>query len=670
MRGLLRNIVVLLVSVFVCGSVMGATYTSKSSTNPGYKFEEDASWNGGSKPGSYAGSIFTVSDGTTININGYVALNGSLNWASDAFFSSSTLNIKKNSILVIDGNFNISDRVDVILEENATLYIKGDFITHDNSIALQYCDFQIGKFSNVVVEGNVTSASGASVCIYRENGNADFYIFGTRTGNIYKKNHSYDVFAKGDGSSYLEDEQDYNDNEEALIQTVSTISSELLLSDCILHIAANEIVRIDSEIEICGIDMKSSSTLIIEESGILKIKNGNDITFDKGMVTNFGHIQSANNITVLPKERNGVNNYFYNNGIITVDNFYMGRGNEDQAKVDLFNFSCGSSIIATHNIEFTILGWTGDMELLGNYSADKMIVDYQSGGKAVHFGSDCGTSKVELKELTLKNNVSEVNINEITGLEKLTLETYSAVQTKVDGSLVIGQISASNNQSLGITGTENSVISFCWNPTHGKDFGGDGKDVKTKGIVIYRYDDSDNVHSWYTDGSNNSPVTERDVTCDNCTLKANGVGFASCMSGENNFLPIVLVSFFFDKSRNEFVWTTASETNNDYFVVEYSKNGKNWVECTEHVPSQSDNGYTYGTEPIMLINESLFSYFRLKQVDLNGEFSYSDVITISFTVENPCSEEYEDSKMQIREFGNRYYRLINGELIYCENDNE
>mgnify|MGYP003462558753 CR=1 FL=1 len=78
----------------------------------------------------------------------------------------------------------------------------------------------------------------------------------------------------------MEDEQDYNDNEEALIQTVSTISSELLLSDCILHIAANEIVRIDSEIEICGIDMKSSSTLIIEESGILKIKNGNDITFD------------------------------------------------------------------------------------------------------------------------------------------------------------------------------------------------------------------------------------------------------------------------------------------------------------------------------------------------------------------------------------------------------
>ena len=139
---------------------------------------------------------------------------------------------------------------------------------------------------------------------------------------------------------------------------------------------------------------------------------------------------------------------------------------------------------------------------------------------------------------------------------------------------------------------------------------------------------------------------------------------------KSELLPIELVSFAFDKSTNDFVWTTASETNNDYFVVEYSKNGKDWVECTEHVQSLSNKGYTYGTEPIMPINESLFSYFRLKQVDLNGEYSYSDVITVSFTVENPCSEEYEHSKMKIREFGNRYYRLINGELIYCENDNE
>ena len=36
---------------------------------------------------------------------------------------------------------------------------------------------------------------------------------------------------------------------------------------------------------------------------------------------------------------------------------------------------------------------------------------------------------------------------------------------------------------------------------------------------------------------------------------------------------------------------------------------------------------------------------------------------------NPCSEEYESNKVQIREMGGKWFRVINGELIYCENDN-
>ena len=36
---------------------------------------------------------------------------------------------------------------------------------------------------------------------------------------------------------------------------------------------------------------------------------------------------------------------------------------------------------------------------------------------------------------------------------------------------------------------------------------------------------------------------------------------------------------------------------------------------------------------------------------------------------NCCSDEYSGNKIQIRELGNKWFRLINGELIYCENDN-
>ena len=672
MKLLLQYWILLICSILVGGNAIAATYTSKSSTSPGYRFEENASWTSGSIPGTYNGSTFTVSDGTTININGYVALNGNLSWANDAFLSSSTLNVKKNSILVIDGNFDLSDRVDVILEDNATLYIKGNLVTHNNAALLSYCDFQIGKFANVVVEGNVSSASDASVCIYRANGNADFYIFGTTTGNVYKKNHSYDIFDKGDGSSYLEDEQDYNDKEEALIQTVSTISENLF--DCTLRIPDNKVVYVNSEVTVCAIEMGGvNSSLIITEHGKLNLSS--DITINTGIITNYGQITSTNNLTVIPRDANGrAACQFYNNGAISVRNFNLGaRGNNNEANTHNFNFTCGSSISATESIDFVVLGWTGQLNLLGNYSAESMTIDYESGGDIVNFGDDCGDSQVSLSSLTLIAGVSVVNVHEITGLEHLILNTNSAVKMSVDGILTIGDISQNNNQGFGIDGNESSVIRLCFNPTSGQDYGLNGATNTTKGTVYYRWDDgADRASTWYGSGETDPyhrPSDERDVTCDGCRQVANKVSFDDCMAGVSNFLPIELVSFTFDKSRNEFVWTTASETGNDFFVIEYSKNGNDWIECTEYVHSLSNNGYTYRVEPITSITESLFSYFRLKQVDFNGEYSYSDVLAVSFTIENPCSKDFEETKMQIRELGNKWYRVVNGELIYCENDN-
>lgn len=653
--------------------LFAATYSTKSSTSPGYKFEESASWTGGSLPGTYNGTTFSVNDGTTININGYVALKGNLNWASDDFFSSSTLNVKKNSILVINGNFDISDRVDVILEENATLYVKGNFITHNNSTVLQYVDFQLDKNSNVVVEKNVTSASGASVCIYRDNGNADFYIFGSYTGNIYKKNHSYDVLAKGDGSSYLEDEQDYTNNEAALIRTVSTITESLLAEDCVLHVPNNTTMYINSEITVCGIDMQgTNSSLIINTNGILNIDD--NVTISQGIISNYGQISSTHDLTILPRHVNGnAACQFYNNGSVSVKNFKLGaRGDNKEANTNDFSFTCGSSIIASNSIDFVVLGWTGQLNLLGNYSAESMTIDYESGGDIVNFGDDCGDSEVSLTSLTLIAGVSVVNVHEITGLENLILNTNSSVKMDVDGVLTIGNITTNHGQGFGISGNESSIIRLCYNPTSGQDYGLNGATNSTKGTVYYIWSSSA-ANTWYGSGETNpyhKPSDENDVTCNGCRQVANNVSFDDCMDGVSNFLPIELVSFSYDKSNGKFIWTTASETDNDYFVVEYSKNGEDWTECTEHVVSMSNTGYAYNTEPIIPINESLFSYFRLKQVDLNGDYSYSNVIIVSFFVENPCSEDNENSKIQIREFGNKWFRLINGELIYCENDNE
>lgn len=663
---------------------LGNTFaaTIYGGTTPGKQFEVSSNWN--SYPVNFVNDIYEAKYDVDITINGNVKLNGSLglrNWGN--------LYLNSNAIFIIEGDLYVSDECDIYLYSNSTLYIKGNLYVQNETNSYSYVMFDMYSNSNVIVEGDVVTTSGADIWIYpsdnTNNPSSDFYVFNddpNTTSHIYKYSNGGGPGGPGgpgggsklsDGSYLVDGYDEYTTNETTLASNIASISESIDELSCTTLTINSGTYRLSADASYCYLSIARGASLHIDEGVTLTLTRDN--TIDNGSIINYGTIDCGNHdFTIIPRYTDWPRKEcrFTNNGYVRAKNFYLGTNESDATKANTtyFSFSCGSGIIAENEIGFTILGWTGDMNLLGNYTANKMVIDYQSGGRAVNFGSDCGDSRVNLTNLTLKNNITEVNINEITGLETLRLETYSSVQSRVDGSLIIGEISSSNNQSIGISGTSSSVISFCYNPTHYADFGGNEQTVTTQGTVIYRYDSNDNVHSWYTNGTENTPSTEGDIVCDNCTLKANAVDFSSCMEGNNHLLPIELVSFNFDKSNNKFIWTTASEKDNEYFVVEYSKNGKDWTECTEHVVSISNTGYTYGTESVIPINESLFSYFRLKQVDLNGAYSYSDIVTVSFTVENPCSPEFENKKIQIRELGNKWFRVINGELIYCENDNE
>jgi uncharacterized repeat protein (TIGR01451 family) len=94
-------------------------------------------------------------------------------------------------------------------------------------------------------------------------------------------------------------------------------------------------------------------------------------------------------------------------------------------------------------------------------------------------------------------------------------------------------------------------------------------------------------------------------------------------------LPVTLVSFTGSKENNlnMLVWLTASEKNNDYFMVETSVNGKDFISLgTVQGNGNSSTTHTYqfnAEHPLNGIN-----YYRLKQVDFNGSVSYSAVIAI------------------------------------------
>jgi hypothetical protein len=107
-----------------------------------------------------------------------------------------------------------------------------------------------------------------------------------------------------------------------------------------------------------------------------------------------------------------------------------------------------------------------------------------------------------------------------------------------------------------------------------------------------------------------------------------------------NPLPIELITFkgFAAKSSNVLQWTTATEINNDYFQLERSINGYefNAIAIIDGAGnSTSIKNYESADENI---SEKIY-YYRLKQVDFDGRFSYSNIISIE---RNQTSNSFVD----------------------------
>lgn len=123
-------------------------------------------------------------------------------------------------------------------------------------------------------------------------------------------------------------------------------------------------------------------------------------------------------------------------------------------------------------------------------------------------------------------------------------------------------------------------------------------------------------------------------------------------------LPIELISFSsqlnIEKSIVDLNWTTASETNNDYFTIERSQNGFSW-EVIEHIKGagNSTSVLTYSTTDRSPF--SGISYYRLKQTDYDGKYDYSPIISVDF-------KEFNDLKVYpnpIRQGDYIYFEHLN-----------
>jgi hypothetical protein len=92
-------------------------------------------------------------------------------------------------------------------------------------------------------------------------------------------------------------------------------------------------------------------------------------------------------------------------------------------------------------------------------------------------------------------------------------------------------------------------------------------------------------------------------------------------------------------------WTTLNETNNDYFTVERSKNAINFETVTNVSGGGTINKETHYTSTDEIPFYGV-SYYRLKQTDFDGSFTYSNLVAVKVmkdinfqTMPNPVVEQ-------------------------------
>jgi len=151
--------------------------------------------------------------------------------------------------------------------------------------------------------------------------------------------------------------------------------------------------------------------------------------------------------------------------------------------------------------------------------------------------------------------------------------------------------------------------------------------------------------------------------------------------GDNiNPLPVSLISFNASPENNQvnLNWTTASEINNDYFGMERSIEGQTW-QSIGHVLGHGNSFVTQNYMAIDNLSGILPAgtiYYRLKQVDFNGESTYSMIRSVTFGALQEKVSMYPNPANNLLNInwnkensGSAIIKLVNstGSTMYSEN---
>ncbi|HLF47028.1 MAG TPA: T9SS type A sorting domain-containing protein [Chitinophagaceae bacterium] len=132
-------------------------------------------------------------------------------------------------------------------------------------------------------------------------------------------------------------------------------------------------------------------------------------------------------------------------------------------------------------------------------------------------------------------------------------------------------------------------------------------------------------------------------------------------------VPVVLTSFKATVQKKNHVvlnWITASESKNRYFDVEQSNDGINFSFVSRIAGKGNTSSTSYYTATDSYVTPGT-KYYRLKQVDMDGKFTYSGIISIFIEKTNRLNITQQADQLIVESEENMQVALLNssGRLI-------
>ena len=235
--------------------------------------------------------------------------------------------------------------------------------------------------------------------------------------------------------------------------------------------------------------------------------------------------------------------------------------------------------------------------------------------------------------------------------------TYGAMDAPIDHTStreywILDRVNTTNNVDVTLTWDVNS-----------------GGVTDLSELLVARWDGD----SWTSEGNGGTTGNTTAGTIVTAAAVTNFSPFTLASSTSNNPLPIELLSFDATPSGDDVIieWVTATEVNNDYFTAERSADGIIFEAIETAVGAGNSirkiQYETMDADPLKGV-----SYYRLKQTDYDGSYSYSQVEQVDYSSESNTTIFASNENIQINASSEHSERIeitirdASGRIVHSE----